>query len=422
MKKLNILISVFILFGIIIYNIYLNKKYSNSYKNELYKKINKLKIFLYTTSILMFFVSLIFNIINNNMDSSFNNTITCLLNSLSITILFMPLSLTNLYEKTFNDEEKYSHVKTIVTNIINPSYIKKFNRAGINVIILSELENNLKFKTIEESEIEKKYLKKNIIIKTKNNHILDKIINKEDVYYEFDNLSDSYNKIYHARGVHDNYIRALKYLITTYLPLYLTYIFLNILRFPVCYNLLLVMLLKIFTIITSKYLYKNLPYDIDLMKRKPKNRNIVFGSQELSFTLLESCYIFFLLNIPYMLIEAQGGTQAFANTLFYILFIYINLFLTYSYLSESNIIKNIIKSLKNISLIIFTITCIALTLFFNFTTYFETKNIEMHNFMSCIGFGFISVFLNELIKLARFTTTKGKKKNESKNNKKHSRS
>lgn len=128
MKKLNILISIFILLGIIAYNIYLKQKYSKSYKNELYKKINKLKIFLYITSILMFFVSLIFNIINN-MDNSFNSTITYLLNSLGIAILFMPLSLTNLYEKIFNDEEKYSHIKTIVTNIIDSSYIKKFNRA-----------------------------------------------------------------------------------------------------------------------------------------------------------------------------------------------------------------------------------------------------------------------------------------------------
>ena len=46
MKKLNILISIFILLGIIAYNIYLNKKYSNSYKDELYKKIKKLKMFL----------------------------------------------------------------------------------------------------------------------------------------------------------------------------------------------------------------------------------------------------------------------------------------------------------------------------------------------------------------------------------------
>lgn len=417
--NINLIISLILLILIIVYNIFLKKKYNNSFKSEIYTKTKKIKIILYIVSIIMFFVSLIINILIYGIENNLNTTITYIINALSITILFMPLSLSSLYEKNFKDEEKYSHKKTIITNLIDLKYIKKFNKAGINVIILTEEETDLKIKKIEESEIEKKYLSKNIIIKTSNRKSIDKLIIKEDVYYEFNDLSDAYKKIYHARGVHDNYVRTLKYLITTYLPLFLSYIFLNIISFPIYYNILLIIILKIFTIISSNYLYKNLPYDIDLMKRKPKSRNIIFGSQELAFTILESFLIFFMLNIPYMFVQSQGGTQAFANTLFYVIFIYSNLFITYSYLSEANIIKNIFKSLKNIRMIIFTIICILISLLFNFTTYFNTRNIELHNFIACISFGLISVLLNELIKLARFTTTKGKKKNDSKNNKKH---
>ena len=49
----------------------------------------------------------------------------------------MPISINTLYLTSFKDEEKISHVHTIVTNIYSPKLIKKFNKAGLNVIILS---------------------------------------------------------------------------------------------------------------------------------------------------------------------------------------------------------------------------------------------------------------------------------------------
>ncbi len=420
--KINLIIALSLFFLIIIYKIIIKRKNKIDYKSALFEKTNKLKKILYIISSIMFPISIIINIIVIGKDSSLNTSLTYIINALTITILFLPLSLDKLYEISFNNEEKISHTKTIITNIINPKIIKKLNKAGINVIILSSEKHKLKIKTITEDEIEKKYLSKNIIIQTDNLKIVDKLINKTNVYYEFENLNDAYNKIYNARGVHDNYIRSIKYLITTYLPLYLSFIFLNIIKFPVDYNILLVIMLKIFTIIITTYLYRNLPYDNDIMTRKPKNVGIVMGHQEIILIIIESFFIFFMLNVPYMFVLSQGGTQSFANTLYYTVFIFTNLFMTYSYISESNFIKNIFKSLKNIRIIIYTIICILITLFFNFNSYFNTRNIEIHNYIACVFFGIISILLMELIKLARFTTQKGRKKNELKNNKKRARS
>lgn len=416
---LNLIISLIIIILIIVYKITIKKKNNEVYKKELYSKTKKLTLIMYIVSILMFFISLIMNFILYGSNPDIQTTITYIINSLSISILFMPISLSGLYEMSFKDEEKISHIKTLATNDYNPKIIKKLNRAGINVIILTKNECDTKIKQITEPEIERKYLSKNLIIKTDNLNSLNKLLSKETTLFEFNNIDNAYEKIYKSRGVHDNYIRTLKYLATTYIPLFITFFFLNILGFPIEYNILLVIILKLFTIIIARYLYRNLPYDTDIMYRQPKDSNILLGKQELSFTILESLYIFFILNAPYMFVLSQGGTQAFGNTLFYLIFIYSNLFMTYSYISESNFTKNIFKSLKNIRIIIFTIACVAISLIFNFTTYFDTRNIELHNFISCILFGVISILLSELIKFARYTTTKkGKKKHENKNNRK----
>ena len=44
---------------------------------------------------------------------------------------------------TFNDEENYSHIKTITTNIYDKDITDKLNKADINVILLSEEKTKL---------------------------------------------------------------------------------------------------------------------------------------------------------------------------------------------------------------------------------------------------------------------------------------
>ena len=418
----NIIISIILFCIIIIFNVYQKKRVKNIYKDTLYNKISNLKKILYIFSIITFIIVLILNIVIYGNITDTKTTISYIVNALSICILTSPITISNLYICYFKDEERISHIKTIVTNNINSNLLKKFKKADINIIYLSSKENDFKLKTIEEKDIQKSLLTKNIQIKTDNLNIIDNLINKENTIKEYKNTTELYNKIYNARGTHDNFIRGLKYTIRTYLAIIISYILLLIMGFPFTYNLLLAIILKIFTIITTNIIYKKMPYDKDIMERKVKDKNVVLGKQELLFTIIESFYISFVITLPYMYIMSQGGTQEFANTTYYLIFIYSELFIIYSNISESFILINIFKSFKNIYLILYSIFNILIILLLNFTTIFNTRNIYLHNNISCILFSLIPIVFIEITKLARYFTLKGKKKNENKNNKKQRRS
>lgn len=413
-SNINLIIAAILFLSLIILKIFISRKFRVTQTTKLYYYNKKLTIFLIISSFLVFITSLIINIYQGGNDPSFKATINYLLNSLSIAILIFPFSILTLYKTSFKDEELISHTKTIVTNIYNPSFIKKFNRAGINVIILSSQNISSRITSISPDEIESRLLRKNLHIQTDNHEILKKQMNKETTIYEFNDLQNVYCQLQHARGVHDNYIRSIKYLILTYLPLLLSYYFLTIINFPITYNILTIIILKIYTSITSGYVYKHLPYDTDIIERKPKPYNVFIGKQELIFTIIESFCVFFILNVPYMFVFVENGSQEFANTLFYTIFITINLFYTLSIISDSNFIKNLFKSIRCLPLIIYIIISISLTILINFTNLLNTTNIGWHNYISCLLFSVIAISINELIKLARFTTTKGRKKCKSK--------
>lgn len=415
------IISLILLIVILIHSIVERKNNKEVYKDTLYQKTQKLKIFLYILSVISFFICLIINIVSNPNPTT-KETITIIINCISLVILFLPLSLNNLYIKYFKDEEKYSHIKTIITNKYDKNLYKKFKIADINIIYLSEDTPDSKLKTIEEFEFKKSFLKKNLHIKTSNSKLLDKYLKENTIIKETKNLNTLYNKIENARGVHDNYIRSITYLIRTYLTLIISYISLQIAGFPIEYNLLCITCIKVLTIINSHYLYKTLPYDKDIMERKVKDKNILLGTQELFLTIIESFIVAFACLVPYMYAISQGGTQALGNTLYLVTFICTQLLITISKLSDSFILINFIKSLKNIKLITFIIVTIILIIILNTTTFLNTKNIELKNNISCLLFSLIPVLFIEITKLARYSTMKGKKKNELKNNKKQRRS
>jgi uncharacterized membrane protein len=124
----DIIISLVILLLLIIFNIYQYKKNKQVYKKDLYKKINRLKSYLYLGSIIIFIIFLIINLIPLGTKPLFNEIIASIINSLSIALLLIPVSLETLYLRYFNDEEKYSHTNTIVTNIYNKEIIEKLNK------------------------------------------------------------------------------------------------------------------------------------------------------------------------------------------------------------------------------------------------------------------------------------------------------
>jgi hypothetical protein len=126
--------------------------------------------------------------------------------------------------------------------------------------------------------------------------------------------------------------------------------------------------------------------------------------------------------IPYMYTLSQGGSTELANTLFYIVFLSNELFIVFSNLSDSFIIINIFKNIKNLRLLIYTIITILMIIFLNYCHIFNTRNIYIQNNISAILFSLVPIIFIELTKLSRYLTMKGNNKNEYKNNKNKRRS
>ncbi len=414
------IVSLIIIILLVIYNIYTSKKYKDIYKQDLYKKVNRLKSYLYLLSIIIFITFLIINLLPLEVSPSFSELLTSIINSFSVALLALPISLETLYQKHFKDEEKYSHTKTIVTNIYNQEIIEKLNKADINVILLSE--EKTKLKSIKEDKINSSNLQETIQILTSNLKIIDKKLNKTNTIKECKDLNSLYKKIEHSRNIHDNYIRTIKYIVSSNLSLILSYLLLSIMQYPIYYNLLLISIIKLYTTIKSIYPYKHLPYDKDVMSRKVKPSNMILSNQEILFLIMENFLLAFSITSPYMYALAAGSTQFFANTLIIVTYIFLNILITYYYLNDSSFIKNIIVYIKNIKIHIFTLVSILFIAILNYTNFFQTRNITLHNNIACLIISILTIFILEITKLARFTSMKGKNKNELKNNKKSRRS
>ena len=139
----KIILSTIILILLVIYNLYFYKNNKHVYKKELYNKIVRVKKLCYLISIITFIIFLIINLIPLGTNPTMKQLIDATINALSVTLLSVPISLETLYLRFFNNEEKYSHIKTIITNIYNEELITKFNKADINIILLSTSKTKL---------------------------------------------------------------------------------------------------------------------------------------------------------------------------------------------------------------------------------------------------------------------------------------
>lgn len=380
MVDLIVTISIILIF--IIYTLINSKKNINKNSN-IYLKTKKIIILLYILSIIIFLIELIANSIIDKL------SINTLLISLTIGITLLPISITNLYKTTFNDEEEYLSINKVITTIKpTDKLIKKYKKAGIII------EN-----------ITKKINKQNT----------------NEIIYEYNNLDNLYLKIMNARVTYDNYIKALKYNFITYIPLLLIYIFVPLAGFPFLYRYPLMFIYKLVTLINTELIYKHLPYDNDVENRKPKPYNMFIEKQEILFTIIETLVITFALSIVYMYILAADGNIVLANSILMILFTFTNIFITIVHISEKPLYKNIIIIFKNIRLIIWLIIMLLLSYLISYAHTYNIYYIGIQNYSGCILIGFLFTLTYEIIKLARYTTVKGVKKNV-KNNKKHKRS
>lgn len=417
---MNIILSIiFLVLIITIKTIDIIKNKSNNKDSILYKKEKQLTITLSIISIVLFIISFLLNKYLLKL-----KLLQSIINALILFVLSLPISIHNLYNSYINNEEKTCYIKTIITNKeISKTLLKKINQAHINIVLISSKENKLELPIYKKNELNIKTMRQNIVINSRSiKNITDEYNEKMNFIYSL-NPEETYNEIINARGICDNYIRTIKYNFLTYLPIILAMLFITyVMQFPFPYIISLALLIKLITLITSKLIYKNLPYDTDIPTRKSKDKNIFLYKQEILLLIFQLIPLFIGISLPYTYFIAYGATESYSNTTLFIIIILMNIFLTYVNLSENITIKNFIQIIKNKYLAIYTIFLTLIIILMNFTNIFKTEQIGIKNIIGCIIVAFIFTVCYDIVKFARFTTTKGKKKNEYKNNKKHRRS
>ena len=415
--KYNIILSIIFLILIIILKITNIQKNKTVNKESIfYKKEQKTVLILSIISIIVLIVSFILNKYLLKL-----GLLPSILNSISLFVLSIPSSIHNLYNTYIKDEENICYIKTIITKeIISKKILQRINRAHINVVTITTKENKLDLPIYKKRDLSIKLMRKNIIIDSKTTKDIISEYNEKLNFIYTDNPEETYNNIINARGICDNYIRAFKYNLLTYIPLISAIIFINYaMGFPFPYILSLSLLMKLITLITSQYLYRKMPCDTDIPIRKSRDKNIFIYKQEKILMIFQMIPVFMGISLPYTYFIAYGSTQTFANTALFIIIILMNIFMTYVNLSENITIKNFIQVIKNKYLAIYTIILLLIAIALYYLNIFSTERLEINNVIGCIIVAFVFTVCYDIIKFARFTTTKGKNKNEHKNNKKH---
>jgi hypothetical protein len=417
---INIILSIILLFFIIMIKIINYKKYPTINKESLLLQHEKklCKILTIISIILIPFLLITNHILNGY--TLINN----ILNTLSVIILLLPISIHNLYNTYIKNEEETLYTKTIITTKeISKKLLKQINKSHINVVFITTKETNLNLPIINKEDIKTKELRKNIIINSNSYKTIINKYNQKLNYIYTDNVEETYNTIIESRGVCDNYIRTIKYNIITNSSLLLSMFFINyIMGFPFPYTLSLTLLIKLSTLLISHHIYNKLPYDTDINTRTIRDKNIYLYKQEKFLMFFQISLIMIGMSLPYMYFIAYGTTLTYANTVLFLTFIFSNIFLTIVNLSEEITIKNIIKIFKSLPIIIYIISLIIITIILYYLNIFQTEQISLRNYLASAFVALISTIIYDITKFARYTTLKGSKKNEHKNNKKHKRS
>lgn len=377
---IDIIIALIIIFIFLICTLIINKKYYVEKETHTYIEMKKISKILFVITLILFIIEFILLYFKTN------SIIKSLYMSICIAILLVPITFINLYKIIFKDEYKYVHIKQVITNLnVDKKTLNKYHFAGI--------------------KLTDKYEKKDL-----------------EIVEENEDLDKLYDKIVKSRSVHNNFLKIIKYNIISYIPILISYIFLPIMGFPFDYSLSLSLLIKLYLFLTSILLYKNLPYDKDVERRQPAPPDFFVEKQEIFFSVFEGFFISVGINIVYMYLLIMGGDLNQANTILITMYLLSNLINTLVHYSERPLYKNIFISLKNYYYIIYFIITILFTILINYITIYNTVNIGLRNYFASLSVAFVFSITYEIIKLARYTTVKGDKKNEYKNNKKYKRS
>ncbi len=401
--KLDIIMSLIILFLIIIYKVYQFKRYKLIYVGNLYKRSNGICKVLLSLSILIGIGSLLFFYINKNLN------IRNVLFSISFLVCVLPINLFNMYRMFFLDEEKYTHIKTVITNKIpDKELFKKYLKAGINIVIFSKEKLKYKIDKVSIKDINRRTLKKCCIVNSDDIKVVNKYL-VDDVIVINNDLDKLYDNIYHARGVHDNYIRSIKYIFVLYFSILVSNIVFMIGNFPACTNISIMLLFKLLSLLCIEFIFKDLKYDIDIMDRKVKDSNVIVGKQECLLLFMISMLILFAISIPYMFIIVQSDNIGLVRGLYYVILIYCMLFFNYYNYSEKIYIINIINSFKSIRMIIYLICSIVLSILISKIKYLYVSDMVLKNYFSCILISLIICIIFDVFKFSRWLSNRRKR-------------
>jgi hypothetical protein len=370
-------------------------------KEERFINVRKYIILLYVISIIVFVI--LFLVDNDIM------TKDKIINSLTISLMLIPFTLQNI--NNLKIDENISRIKTIITNKINDHQLRKFKQSHIKVVLISK-ENKLGLKETKIEEISAKTLKKTTFINSNDIDVLDEYINKTTLK-KTSNLNKIYDEIIENRLKEDNYLKSIKFILLVYVPLLLSTILFKVYSITSPITLLLVVMIKYLSIITTRFIINKNRDDHDIKYNKPKPLKKYLTVQEKFLIVLQTLVSYAFLITPYLYLLLIGGPEKTINTIYLVIYFYIMIFSLVTTITDKPIIKNIL----NKKVLIMTILIIIITILINYINVFENEPITIRNYIPCIIIAFVSTLFFEYTKLARYLTMKRRQKNESKNHK-----
>lgn len=348
------------------------------------KRKSKYKIFLrilYLFAFLSLFIQNAIYFYQNGLDENF------LWYFVFTFVLALPLGFRKLGLSLPIEVEKYAYIKRVYTNLEMSKEIKrKFLRAGME---LSYSKNTFAY------------------------------VDDESVF-EGDSLEKLYDKIYLARGKQDNFLRNLKVNLVFYLLLNFCYITLEIAAFPIITNIYLLFVVKGYFFVVHSFLYKRMSFDVDIGRRRPRERSVLLSKEEWFLLLLQGFLFYIGLMIPYMYLMISAGDVYVVGGIFYTMYLLMNVFCVLVVFSEKSLIFNFFKAIQDWKMILFFLFSFLVIFFINCVGVFDLVWIGWKNFIGCLCFAFFFNLVFEITKLARWLSIGGKK-NEFKNYKKNRR-
>ena len=97
-------------------------------------------------------------------------------------------------------------------------------------------------------------------------------------------------------------------------------------------------------------------YDNDIETRMVRDKNIYLYKEEIILMIFQIVPIIIAISLIYIFLLASSASQEFANTTFYLITIFSNIFLTLVNMSESITLINIFKAFKDIYILTYIIS------------------------------------------------------------------